>query len=108
MSDSVAEAAATGQVKSASIHAVVLKCTCGHPETHFGLVCPQAVAIPQGVDGLVAHYNADPALQKEFDDALAKVEGRPVRRSSMWFSRGPIARMQTRVISTLLKWRNKL
>lgn len=96
------------QVKSASIRAVRLRCTCGHPETHFGQVCPQAVEEPLGVDGVVAHYNSDPAAQHEFNVALAAVEGRPVQPSTMVIGIIPPGRIRAWVIRTLLKLRNRL
>lgn len=96
------------QVKSASIHAVRLRCTCGHPETHFGAVCPQAVAEPLGVDGMVAHFNSDPIAQREFDEALAAVEGRPVRPSTMIVGTFNGGKLKAWFIRTLLKIRSKL
>lgn len=95
-------------VESASIRAVVLKCTCGNPESHLGQVCPQAIAIPQGLDGLVAHYNRDPNKQYEFNVRLAEAEGRPYDGPPIRVGSWKTGKIRGWVIRTLLKWRSKL
>jgi hypothetical protein len=51
---------ANTQVEEASIEAVVLRCTCGQPESHTGQACPQAQREDHGI---VSYFNRNPIKQ---------------------------------------------
>lgn len=46
--------------QSGSIEGVVIRCTCGHPESHVGEVCPQGKRINYGT---MSYYHRNPLRQ---------------------------------------------
>lgn len=45
------------QPTSATVSAVVIRCTCGKPESHAGQVCPKGKAVDLGV---ISYYHRNP------------------------------------------------
>lgn len=49
--------------QEASIQAVVIRCTCGAPESHFGAVCPRGASTDLGT---VSYWHRNPLKRWAF------------------------------------------